>query len=234
MKIVTFSGLDGCGKSTQVAALAAALSARGYRVYRMVTLYASVTGWMTLLREERKKRSTKRPKPGSIAPSNPAQERYPRGRAFLADRVTYRARLRRLMAYPLDCIALTLWLWSVRLRGVNVVICDRYLCDKLVNLPSPAGLFARILRYLVPRPDASFLLEVDPAVASVRRPEHTMDYFAAKDAGYRELAQAGFELEMVPGGSAAEMQRYIISRALAIMQRERHSALAPEPDIMTG
>jgi hypothetical protein len=61
-----------------------------------------------------------------------------------------------------------------------------------------------------------------------------MDYFAAKDAGYRELAQAGFELEMVPGGSAAEMQRYIISRALAIMQRERHSALAPEPDIMTG
>jgi thymidylate kinase len=232
MMLVSFSGLDGCGKSTQVAALCDVLARRGLRVYRMVPLYASLTGVATLYRQWRRSRR-RAPEHSTRAASEPRA--YAGRRTFTADRLTVASRLRRTVAYPLDCLALTSWIGGVRLCGYDVVVCDRYVFDKFVNLPSPAGWWARFLQCLVPRPDVAFFLDVGPEVASTRRTEHARDYYETKYAAYRAMIEAGFRLEPITQQAAEDVQRVVLEKVDRILARKKivpraHDDLDAPPD----
>ena len=227
MILVTFSGLDGCGKSTQVRLTCEALRGRGLKVYRLVTLFTSITGVLTLWRESRKRRAQRAgrtPSASALAtsssssPSLPPLRTYASGRTFDQDRQRFQAKLQRWLAYPLDCAALSLWLLIVRCRGYNAIVCDRYIYDKMVNLPKPECLLSRLMIRLTPRPNCAVFLSVQPEVAEARRPEHTGDYFRTKDAAYRQVLAMNTGLTAIAVESAEKTQARIMERIPAPKQ----------------
>jgi hypothetical protein len=113
----------------------------------------------------------------------------PGNRTFAEDRERWAIYTKRLITYPLDCVVLRVWLLLQKVRGVDAVVCDRYLYDKLVNLPNPDGKFAHFLAGLVPRPQAPIFLDVPPLVCRSRREEHPADYYETKYKAYKRLVQ---------------------------------------------
>ncbi len=220
MLIVTFSGIDGAGKSTQIAQAAAFLRKQGRSVKVLVTLYCSMTGMYAFFRERRAARKALADSRKVVAASKPTtatanatpQSRirtYPGGRTFDQDRNTFGVRLRRYLVYPIDCFVCATVLMWFRIRGYDVVLCDRYIFDKLVCLANPTGWFARTLVRLVPRPDVAILLTTDPAEAERRKPEHEMDYFETKAKAYLDVQQAGLGVTIVPSESIEQTQYHI-------------------------
>jgi len=210
MILITFSGLDGAGKSTHVALTRAFLEQRGLRTRTLVAMRFSLAHTVDRIRQHRKLRSPVRPSDNPNGTNERKRIRgYPRGRSFDTDRRTLTNRLYRTMVYPLDCLALTLYLAYLTLCGYDAVVCDRYVYDKMVTLPSPAGRLARLVARLVPRPDRAFMLQVDPPEAARRRPEHHPDYFETKAADYALLANADSQILAIESNNVADTQERI-------------------------
>jgi len=92
---------------------------------------------------------------------------------------------------------------SVRVRAAlsraNVVVCDRYLFDSLVDLATDLGeppevAAQRLRRWycrLLPQPETVALLDLDPETAYARKPDiPSLSYLAARRALYQGFAQA--------------------------------------------
>lgn len=223
MLIVTFSGVDGCGKSTQVELTAQWLAAHGLRVRKVAALRWSAAGIHASMRDRLKswrKRRQAKGAPVAGVTSLPATGQrsahiatpirtYARGRSFDSDRRALSVRLRRLVIYPLDCLMLVACVVLHRLVGYDALVFDRYTFDKMVGLPNADCRLSRWLLRIAPRPDRSFFIDTPPEVARARRPEHTADYHACKSADYRVLAAAGIGLTALPPGTIAELQQRI-------------------------
>jgi hypothetical protein len=119
--------------------------------------------------------------------------------------------LARYVAYPLDCVLLALAIRVLVWSGHTAIVCDRYVFDKLVNLPDPAGRFGRWLHRVTPRPDRAFFLDAAPAEARRRRPEHAPEYYETKHTGYKRLADAELDLTRLSGMTIDETQARIES-----------------------
>ena len=222
MLLITFSGLDGCGKSTHVARTCAYLRRRQLRVRRLTTLAYSATGVQTVLRERRRDRARRRNRPP--VPPHPLHVRtYPGGRTFDEDRRNRWVRWRRIIAYPLDCLVLRVLISWFRWTGYDAVVCDRYVADKLVALVRMDGLLARLLRRIAPHPDHAFLLDTPPDEARARRCEHELDYYITKCNDYRRLAAMNVGLVVIRGTSIDDVQQHIES-VIAAEPNPRHKS----------
>jgi len=160
--LITFSGIDGAGKSTQIRLLTGYFRRFGHK-----PVYIWARGGYTPLFQRFKCFVRKLPF-RAIPPAGQNQER---ARAFR------KAVVRRLWLF----LALLdmLLLYAVRVRWLLyrgcTVICDRYLWDTLldfrVNFPQEQvehWWTWRLLRRIAPRPDLAFLLLV-PVEESLRR-----------------------------------------------------------------
>ncbi len=225
MLLVTFSGLDGCGKTTHVARTASYLTEQGWRVRSLATARISAGGMLSRLRETRKRRRS-----GSFADSNrrrhgvdSAGTLRPRGAERIQEsrsacgafqQTTPNRQGRALLharqfLYPLDCLVLVTWIRVLSLVGYTAVVCDRYIYDKIVNLPRPDGLTARLMRWIAPRPDLAFVIDVAPEVARARRDEHETEYYATKYTAYLRLCSMGWDLRLIPGTAIDEAQHHV-------------------------
>jgi len=158
--LVSFSGVDGSGKSTQIEAAVEYLRELGPRV-RVLRFWDDIAvlsrfregASHTLFRSEK----------GIGTPGKPVQRRDKNVRSWPMT-------VARLFLYGLDAIHLAYVVGAASLREENFVIMDRYLYDELANLKlqnSVNKAYVRMLLKLVPRPDVAFLLDADPA--GVRR-----------------------------------------------------------------
>jgi thymidylate kinase len=161
-KLLVFSGTDGAGKSTQIAALANVLADSGMHTIKFwarggyTPLFSSIKSLI------RRFRPSTLPKPGRSV------ERSQRFHSTRVRRVW-------LVLAILDLfLCYSVWL-RLRLLAGNVILCDRYIVDTLLdfrrNYPQEnvAGwLCWRILERTAPTPDHQFLLIVPP-VESLRR-----------------------------------------------------------------
>jgi len=165
--LITFSGLDGSGKSTQIAALSEHLRAQGLRVEQMAFWDDVVV--LTRLREGFVHR-VYHSELGIGAPERPVNRRDKNMRGW-------KMTLGRCLLYLLDAVHTRL---VVRRRaGCDVLILDRYLFDELANLPlrNWAGrMVIRALALVAPRPDLAILLDTDPVAARRRKPEYPLDF----------------------------------------------------------
>ena len=210
MLLITFSGLDGSGKSTHVARTADYLSRRGYRVGVLPAARISAGGILVVashILQRLTPRARQVKKQGTSA--QPRCRTYAAGPAVRPGWRQRAVSLTRLIVYPLDCLALFLWIRLLHWRGYTAVVCDRYIYDKMANLPAPNGSLGRLMCRLAPKPRVAFLIDTLPEVARRRREEHDASYYAVKYAGYRQLISTRRELTSIPSTTIEETQEAV-------------------------
>lgn len=191
--VISLSGLDGSGKSTQGELLVETLTKLGY---------PTVMVWTSLVAH---------PSLAKVAAPVRAllgQRKHPEGVAELwppagedddpATRLRERSALLGL-AWVTFVAAVNGW-WQMRairphlLRG-RIVVCDRYTLDSVVHLRYRYGEHRRyrlqraIIRLFSPRPLRSYLLDVPPSVARARKQEYTSAQNELRARLYREEHQ---------------------------------------------
>jgi thymidylate kinase len=200
---VSFSGVDGAGKSTQIHALRDSLERQGLRV-RIVAFWDEIAA-LTSLREGVGHRIFKGEK-GVGSPLKPVNRRDKNIRSWPMSVV-------RLGLYFLDALSTRFRVRRALRSGVDAIIFDRYIYDQFANLnlrrPLLRAYVVAVMR-LVPRPDVSYILDADPAHARARKPEYPLDFIKINRQAYLELAALLGGLTVIPPGPVAGVHREIL------------------------
>jgi thymidylate kinase len=216
--LITFSGLDGAGKSTQIDNLRERLTAAGLKIKQLAFWDDVVVG--TRYREGFVHKVYGSEK-GIGAPDKPVNRRDKNMRAW------YLTCLRHTM-YLLDAINLRLVIARTLRSGIDVLIVDRYIYDELVNLPLERALtrgFVRFCAKLVPLPDIAYLLDADPEAARARKPEYPVDFLRQSRTAYHLLSNLLTTMTIIPPLPLAEAKAAVITACdRAILAKETRPA----------
>jgi thymidylate kinase len=189
--LISFSGLDGSGKSTQIANLIALAHERDLTT-KLLAFWDDVVVF-SRYREGFVHRVYGSER-GIGAPDKPVQRRDKNLRRWYLT-------LARHGLYLLDAVHLVCLVSNARRSGADVVIVDRYIYDELANLPLGNALtriFLRMVASFVPAPDIAFLLDADPEAARARKPEYPVDFMQVCRAAYFRLAKILESMTVVP------------------------------------
>lgn len=202
--IVSFSGIDGAGKSTQIEKLREYLVAHGVAVKQLafwdnVVMFPRMRAGFShrVLQSD-----------GSIGtPEKPADRR---------DKNTQNAPLLfgRSVLHLFDVMNLRRIVNKAKAENSGVVIFDRYIYDQLAALPMHswwARAFARVLLRVAPKPDLSYVLDADPEVARARKPEYPLEFMRKYRSSYLELRKMA-NLQLIPPGDVEEVHTGIVER----------------------
>ena len=193
VRIVSFSGIDGAGKSTQIEELLRSLQNAGYRT-KLYTFWDDVVA-LSRFRESLSLRVFK----GDAGVGSPDRPIARRDKNVTSWHMT----LGRLLFYLLDACSLRFLLWTSARGRAHLTIFDRYIYDELANLPLQNPFirwYVRALLFIVPKPKCAFVLDADPEIASHRKPEYPLEFVRYNRSAYLRLGQmAG--LKIVPTGS---------------------------------
>jgi thymidylate kinase len=179
--LVSFSGLDGSGKSTQIEHLQQCLRERGLTT-QLLAFWDDVVV-LSRYREGFVHRVYGSEK-GIGAPDRPVNRQDKNVRKWYLSIVRH-------ALYFLDAIHLAIVVRRAGHGGADVIILDRYIYDELANLPLSnfiSRIFVRIVVAFVPRPDVAYLLDAHPEVARARKPEYPTDFMHECRRAYFRLA----------------------------------------------
>jgi hypothetical protein len=178
--LITFSGLDGAGKTTLIAQLTRELTASG----RSVTCFTKHEdiGVFSAIRRFRRRRGLL-PRDG-LAPRCDTVRWTPLRRTMQAARRFLQGRLVTAVLLPVD---LLLFKMRRRAAACDVLILDRYFYDSFVELRSESTWWARAFLRVLPTPDLSVFVDIDPAVAFARKGEVGVPELSRREAAYRRL-----------------------------------------------
>jgi len=224
--LVSFSGIDGSGKTTQIDAVLAWLRNAGFRV-RLLRFWDDIavlgrlreTVSHTLFASEK----------GVGSPDRPVQRRDKNVRAWYMTAA-------RLFLYFLDAARLAFVIATTSQRDAEVVVFDRYLYDELVNLDlgnSVAKAYARVLLELIPRPDVAFLLDADPVQARARKPEYPLDFLYSNRASYLGLVALADGITVVAPLGAEDVTGTILRQLAVALPQPLSGNLTPSAHLST-
>lgn len=196
-RMISFSGIDGAGKSTHIDALCQHLQAAG-RQYRLLTFWDDVVAFSSL--REHMSLAVFRGDKGVGSPDQPIVRRDKNVSRWYLSAV-------RMLLYLLDALRLRLIVSRLKRSGADFLIFDRYIYDELANLPLRRNLsraYVRILEKLVPKPDLAFLIDADPTAAVLRKPEYPLEFVRRNREAYFTMAELVPDIETVPPLALAE------------------------------
>jgi thymidylate kinase len=201
VKIVSFSGIDGAGKSTQIDALCDYLRQSGfqfilYKFWDDVVVLGRVREHMSLTAFKGDK--------GIGSPERPIVRRDKNVRSWYMTGI-------RLALYALDALHLSMVVSKSADLGLDFVIFDRYIYDELANLPlarKMARLYLGLLLKIVRRPDVAFVVDADPEAAAIRKPEYPLEFLRQNRDAYLKLS-AVVGMTIVPPSSVNDASQFI-------------------------
>ena len=219
--VVTFSGLDGAGKSTLIEWLEGELARR----HRPVTVLRMADGLgvyagLRVARDSLQRLFSRRNGEGERTTDQSAlRPRWAgpppaRGLVGLADRVRHAILwgkpLRRLL-YPLDLLVfLVIRFYVATVRG-RVLLTDRYFYDTLVDVADEGRWFwVRLLQRFTPAPDVPVFLDVSPEVSYARKGEYSVDYLERRSAAYRHIAPLVASAVVLPNTNLDDTRRALV------------------------
>ena len=205
--LVSFSGIDGAGKSTQIHALRTQMESLGVSV-SLVPFWDDVAT-LTRLRETTGHAVFKGEK-GIGSPEKPVNRR---DKNVQSKSMT----VFRLFLYFLDALSLRRIARKAKRSHSGLIIFDRYAYDELANLNLRNPIlrsYAKLIMTLVPYPDISFLLDADPVQARARKPEYPLEFLHKSRASYLELARLLGKITVIPPGTTEEVKHAVMKNAL--------------------
>ena len=224
-RFVSFSGIDGAGKSTQIESLCAQLKEAGLRV-ELVTFWNDIAR-LTRIREAAG-HTLFQGDQGVGSPARPINRRDKNVQSGIMTPV-------RLFLYFADTLSLRLVAVKVSKLHTDFVIFDRYIYDELANLSlrRPAARFyVRLIMKLAPKPDISYLLDADPVQARARKPEYPVEFLHANRASYLALSDAIGAMTIIAPMPVHDVQRQIwkhLVKLLSPAEMKREPAETPVP-----
>jgi len=223
--LITFSGLDGAGKSTLIEWLRTALEEQQQPVVVLhlehdLGVYASARwlrdGLEHLVRGGRSNGAAAR---GAASIAGPQG-----GVAMLARRIRNAlvwSKIIRRLIYPVD--VLVFLCYRAYFEGIQrrVLIMDRYFYDILVDVSSGQRWgWIRLLKLITPTPTLPVLLDIGPEEAYARKGEYSVEYLQNRWAAYREVfpwVRAGVRLRNDDPVTARTALRQIVLERLGAL-----------------
>ena len=220
--LVSFSGIDGAGKSTHISYLRDFLTAAGCPVEQFafwddVVVFSRFREGVTLKVFKSEK--------GIGVPGKPVRRRDKNVRSWYLS-------LARGALYLLDALHLRRVVARARRSGATVVIFDRYIYDELANLPLRNRLargFLRCVSTLAPRPDLAYVIDANPEEACARKPEYPLEFSRRCRDTYLRLAEM-MGMVVVSPLPLVQAQREMLSRFQEVAATQAFGSPASPPD----
>lgn len=220
--IITFSGIDGSGKSTQIQKLREYLAGNGIAV-RELTFWDNVVLFSGL--RSGFSRHVLQSDGHVGTPDKPAERRD-------KNKQNPVLLLGRSVLHIVDLVNLRRIFRKLKSEPAGVIIFDRFMYDQLAALPMRSRIaraYARLLLKFAPKPDLALLLDAVPEVARARKPEYPLDFMREYRSSYLKLRDFT-NLQLISPGEVDDVHRAIVSRfehcvANATSRAELESAL---------
>ena len=202
--VISFSGIDGSGKSTQIRELCEQLR-NNHRTIQLLTFWDDVASFKHI--RDFAGRQIFGGDPGVGTPQAPIRRRDKDVQTFFMTFV-------RVGIYFIDALLLRRTVARALKSGADVVIFDRYIYDQIVNLnlhnPFLRWYIPLILK-LAPAPDLALLLDADPAAARARKPEYPVEFLRTNREAYLWLSRLVSGITVIPPLPAEQVQAKIVA-----------------------
>jgi thymidylate kinase len=206
-RFVSFSGMDGAGKSTQIHRLKTHLTEAGLRV-SIVTFWDDVAR-LTHLREVSGHKLFKGDK-GVGSPDAPINRKDKNVQSRPMSLV-------RFFLYLVDAVSLRLVVKRALRSDADFIIFDRYAYDELANLSLRhlfTRMYVRLIMQIVPKPHVSYLLDADPVHARARKPEYPIEFLYFSRASYATLSNLVGGMTVIPAMAVQDVEQEVLRHAL--------------------